>query len=133
MGIGLRYFAVSSDDTVKRWTQARFKRVWDGSEPLPEFAGRRLRYALVIVETYEREVVALRGVEWNVMALDPAGKHDRMAAMNDAVAVMSAVNTPYPSPIADARRRFYHRRVHWEPTRALRAAVIGAALCGRAK
>jgi hypothetical protein len=133
MAIGFRYFVVGSDDTVERWAQTRFNRVWDGSEPLPEFAARRLRYALVVVETHEREVIAIRGVEWNVMEIGPGGKHDRMAAMRDAVAVTSAVNTPYPSPIADARRRFYNRRVHWEPTRALRAAVLGAVLSGRTR
>jgi hypothetical protein len=133
MGIGLRYFVIGSDDTVERWAQTRFKRVWDGSEPLPEFAGRRVRYALVIVETYEREVVAIRGVEWNVMAIDLAGKYDRTAAMTDAVAVMSAANTPYPSPIADARQRFYNRRVHWDPTHRLRAQILNAALSGRTK
>jgi hypothetical protein len=128
MRVGVRFFVVKSDDTFERWSQARFNRVWEGDEPVLEFAGRRLRCAVVFVETKGRKAVNVRGVEWNVLAMDITGRHDRMSALRDAVDVVSAATSPYPSPIADARRKFYDRKAHWEPTPALRAAILDAAL-----
>lgn len=133
MGMGLRYFVVRSDDTFERWSEARLNRVWDGEEAVPEFAGRRLRYALVFVETKERKVVGVHAAEWNALAIDATGTHNPVARMRDAIEVVGAAQSSYPSPIVDARKTFYDRKAHWEPTPALRRAILDAALSGRAK
>jgi hypothetical protein len=75
--MSIRYFVVRPDDMFERWSQARLNRVWDGDEAIPEFAGGRLRYALVFVETKERKVVGVRGAEWNVLAMDATGRHNK--------------------------------------------------------
>src|SRR6266511_2878128 len=98
MGLGIRFFVVKPDDTLERWSEARFNRVWEGDESVPEFAGRRLRYALAFVDTKARKAVRVRKVEWSVLPIDASGRHDRASALRDAVGAMSAATSPYPSP-----------------------------------
>lgn len=128
MGTGLRFFIVKQDDTFERWSEARFNRVWQGNEPVSEFAGRRLRYALVVLDTKARKPVRVRHAEWSIMTLDAAGRHDLVGARRDVAAVVSATVAPYRRPIADARRTFYERKAHWEPKAPLQAAILEAAL-----
>jgi hypothetical protein len=128
MGVGVRFFVVRPDDTFERWSQARFNRVWDGDEPVSAFAGRRLRYALVFVDTQARRALGVQAVQWGVLRMDASGRHDPEAALSDAARVMGSASSPYPSPIVDARRKFYERRTRWKPTSRLRAAILDAAL-----
>jgi hypothetical protein len=128
MGVGVRFFVVRHDDTFERWSQARFNRVWDGDEPVAEFAARRLRYALVFVDTQARRAVGIQAVQWGVLTMDASGRHDPASALSDAARVMGATSSPYPSPIVDARRKFYERRTRWKPTAKVRAAILDAAL-----
>jgi hypothetical protein len=119
MGVGARFFVIGPDDTFERWSQARFNRVWDRHEAVPALAGRRLRYALVFVDTQARKAVGVQAVQWGVLT---------MSALSAASGVMGASSSSYPNPIVDARRKFYERRTRWKPTAKVRAAILGAAL-----
>lgn len=52
MGIGLRIFLVNDDDSLERLAVARYERLLrrDPEECLPQYAGKRVRYALVAYE-----------------------------------------------------------------------------------
>jgi hypothetical protein len=128
MAVGARFFVITSDDTFERWSQARFNRVWDRDEAVPAFAGRRLRYALVFVDTDAGRAVGVQAVQWGVLTMDASGKHELASALSAAAGVMGASSSSYPTPIVDARRKFYERRARWKPTAKVRAAILDAAL-----
>jgi len=56
MGLSIRIFTVEEDDTLKRLPMTRFDRLLkrDPDESLPKYAGKRVRYALIVVELINR-------------------------------------------------------------------------------
>jgi hypothetical protein len=126
MGTGVRIFVVSSDGTVHRWSYKRFERVFDGREPVGEFAGKRLQYAMVFVDLDQRRPVGVRYAEWRVLRLGESGRHNPRAALRAAVDAFSP--PPLPQSIVDARRRFNRRATSWTPNSKLKAAILDAAL-----
>ena len=64
MGLSIRIFIVEDDDTIKRLPLARYERLLKGDPDvrLSEYAGKRVRYALIVVDLVNRrpiEVVKL--------------------------------------------------------------------------
>jgi hypothetical protein len=57
MAVGVRFFVAGPDDMFERWSLEQFNSVWDVWEPVAEFAGRRLRHALVFDGTQTRIAV----------------------------------------------------------------------------
>jgi len=57
LGIGIRIFVVNEDDSIKRLALARYDRLLqrDPKEQLTEYTGKRVRYALVVVDLVDRE------------------------------------------------------------------------------
>ena len=50
MGLSIRVFIIEDDDTIKRLPLARYERLLksDPNEQLLEYAGKRVRYALIL-------------------------------------------------------------------------------------
>ena len=61
MGTGIRIFLINDDGSLKRFPLARFERLFQGhsEECLLEYAGKRVRYALVVVDFVNREPVEI--------------------------------------------------------------------------
>jgi hypothetical protein len=146
MGRVLRYFLVHDDDTIERIAAARFERLTrrDSDERWPEHAGKRLRYALYILDQGS-DGPRLTHAEFGFLVLDAEGRRDRAAfekSMHDAVDLMGSVLCPPASDSnvigsqAFARRR-YAVEHKWEPSetivRAIAEAIVDPPSSGRAK
>ncbi|MFV1992631.1 MAG: hypothetical protein ACC635_01910 [Acidiferrobacterales bacterium] len=62
-GIGVRIFFLHDDGTIKRVSQRRFEAFHDENEMFPEYAGKNLRCAYVIVELKNRKPVHIRAID----------------------------------------------------------------------
>ena len=59
MGLSIRVFIVEDDDTIKRLPLARYERLLrrDPDERLSKYAGKRVRYALIVVDLVNRKPI----------------------------------------------------------------------------
>ena len=126
MGIGVRFFVVRGDGTFHKWSYNRFERVFDGQEPVPEFAGQRLRYAMVFVDPNRRRPMGISHAEWRVLRIEDSGRHNPQAALRAAVDAFAP--PPLPQSIVDARNRFSRRASSWTPSPTLKGAILEAAM-----
>ena len=78
MGIGLRVFLVNDDDSLERLAVARYDRLLrrDPGECLRQYAGKRVRYALVAYEVENRKSLKILRMEYNYLFLDSEGRID---------------------------------------------------------
>ncbi len=65
MGLGSRIFIVNDDQSIEKLSLARFERLFrqDPDERLSKYAGKRVKYAHVILELKNRKPVE---VVWNI-------------------------------------------------------------------
>ena len=56
MGLSIRVFIVEDDDTIERLPLTRYERLLKRhpDERLPKYAGKRVRYALIVVDLVNR-------------------------------------------------------------------------------
>lgn len=103
MGTSLRIFLVHDDDSVERIAAARFQRLFgrrDLSARWPEHAGKRLRYAMLYLDTDDDEMTVLRA-DFSFIEIDAEGRHDEESfhkTMHDAVNLMSGSGGLYWQP-----------------------------------
>jgi len=59
MGLSIRIFIVEDDDTINRLPLARYERLLkrDPDERLLRYAGKRVRYALIVVDLVNRKPI----------------------------------------------------------------------------
>ena len=138
MGTSLRIFLVHDDDSVERIAAARFQRLFgrrDLNERWPEHAGKRLRYAMLYLDTDDDEMKVLRA-DFSFIELDADGRHDEESfhkTMHDAVNLMSGSGRLYwqsePSNVIGEqafRQRRFKLEHRWEPNAATMHALRDA-------
>ena len=78
MGTGFRIFIVNDDDSLRRLSLAKFERLRrrDPEERLPEYAGKRVRYALVVMEVENRKPVGINLIQYGYLPFDSEGRFD---------------------------------------------------------
>ena len=78
MGTSVRIFLVQDDGSLKRFPLARFERLFQHhpDESLPQYAGKKIRYALVIVDLVNREPVEILVIQYNFITFNSKGKID---------------------------------------------------------
>ena len=136
MGTGLRIFLPNDDDSLERLPLAKFERLrrGDPKESLPEYAGKRVRYALVVVEMENREPADIIMVQYSYLYFDSNGRIDPVEREKAATL---AVNMVPPSPkegqigeVIHAHHRFakkhYERRYTWTPTPEIVESIVTA-------
>ncbi|WP_299160318.1 hypothetical protein [Accumulibacter sp.] len=77
MSIGVRILFLDGDRII-RVSQRRFERLVDRdlNEAMPEYAGQRLRCAMVYVQLADRKPVEVVRIDYMVLPLDPEGRVD---------------------------------------------------------
>ena len=72
MGTSLRIFLVDKDDQLHPLPRTRYENLLrgDAQERLPEFAGKRVRCAVVVLETAERKPIAVNRIVYSFLSLD---------------------------------------------------------------
>lgn len=139
MGTGLRIFLLNDDDSLERLSVSKFGRLrrGDPKESLPQYAGKGVRYTLVVLEMENRRPVDIILVQHSYLYFDSEGRID--TAEREKAATL-AVNMVPSSPkerqiggVIHAHHRFakkhYEGRYTWAPTpeivESIAAAIFG--------
>ncbi|HUV59848.1 MAG TPA: hypothetical protein VMW09_07020 [Desulfatiglandales bacterium] len=136
MGTGLKIFLVNDDDSLQRFPLARFERLIDRDpkELLPQYAGKRVRYALVIADLVNRKPVEILRIQYSILTFDSEGKIDaaeREKEMRLGVDMVPIGKTALTSlKVVDAEHHFlqkrYENRYLWRPTPEIEEAIAKA-------
>ena len=136
MGTGLRIFLVNDDDSLKRFPLARLERLFQGhpEERLLQYAGKKVRYALGIVDCVNRKPVEILRIQYAILTFDPEGKIDtadlekEMRLGVDMVPIGTIA--PLSRKVVDAEHQFlqkrYKNRYLWKPTPEIEEAIVKA-------
>ena len=136
MGLGTRIFIVNHDDTLKRMSLKRYHRLFrrDPEERFLEYAGKRIRYVLVVLELENRKPVEILRIQYSYFAFDPEGRLQEDEREKKARLSMDMLK-PMQSEqelnhVIDARYKFakkrFNREYRWEPPPELEAAISKA-------
>jgi len=79
MGIGCRVFLVDDNDSLQRISTERLNRLlyFHRKESLPQYAGKRVRCAMVFVEVAGRQVLSIRNADYFLLTFDDKGRIDK--------------------------------------------------------
>jgi len=134
MGIGIRVLLVDDDDSIKRLPLTRYERLLrrNSKERLPQYAGKRVRFAEVAVELEERKPVQIVRVVYGILPFDSEGRIDTAEyekEMRFVAEMMPPILPDRQSPkIVDAKHKFAKKRFNdqfrWEPTYQIEKAIV---------
>jgi hypothetical protein len=138
MSEAFRVFIVGDDDSLRRLPLRRYEKMLkaDLKESLPEYAGKRLRYALVFLELFDRKPAEIIQIQYSYLTFNAEGRIDQSEFEKQARLAMEVIDSSdskqKPGRIIFARHRFAEKRIrdlyHWTPNPELEAAIVKAAL-----
>lgn len=127
--MGMRIFLVDDYDSVRKFPIRLFDRLnaGDPTAAVVELAGRRVRYVLAIVDTYQKRVTGVRALECGFLQFDTSGHLDEEAQQKEERLAMEMLSNPLPAKkqtsVRDAThffaRRTFKHRYKWEPSKAI--------------
>ena len=134
MGTGFRIFLVDDDDSLHRLSMARYQRLRrrEPGESLPQFAGKRVRCAMVVLEVAGRKPISMNRIDYYMLTFDDQGCLDT-AELEKEARLAVEVLPPYideeqPRRVIDARIHFakkrYEHKFKWTPTPEIQAAIV---------
>jgi transposase len=135
MGLTTRILLVDDDDSLHRLPLARFERLrrGDPEESIPKYAGKRVRYVLVVLDLIDRRPVEILHVEYSWLSFNSEGRLDQAERERKAKLAMDllpAMSTNGAEQTVDARHRFARKRYQseysWEPTPEVQATIMAA-------
>ena len=138
MGTSIRHILVDENDEVFHLRNNLFQRLWDQtpSVMLPQFVGRRVRWAEAAVQLQDRKPVRILRVVFCYLYFDRQGRLNQERVMKDSVLMMEAglgnIAAKRTGSVIDALSRFAARRrdheATWKPSPALARQIYDAAL-----
>jgi len=133
MGLGTRIFIVKEDDSFQRLSLKRYNRLIKGhpDEGLMQFAGKRIRYALIVLEMINRKPVEIIMTEYSFLAFDSKGRLDAGEREKAARLVMDTLEPiapeQKPGKIIDVKHSFAKKRFDdrylWKPAPEIETAI----------
>ena len=136
MGISIRVLLVDDEDSLKRLPLTRYERLIRGNpnERLPQYAGKRVRFAEVAIELEERKPVQIIRAVYGILPFDSEGRIDAAEyekEMRLSAEMMPPILADRPSPkIVDAKHKFAKKRFkdqfRWEPTSQIGKSIVEA-------
>jgi len=136
MGLGTRIFIVNDSDILKRMPFKRYHRLFrrDPEERFEEYAGKRIRYVLVVLELKSRKPVEILRIQYSYLSFDPEGRlreDEREKAARLSMDMIEPIQSEQePNHVIDARYKFAKKRFdskyRWEPSPELEAAIFSA-------
>ena len=136
MSIGVRIMFLDGDRII-RVSQRRFERLVDRdlNEAMPEYAGQRLRCAMVYVQLADRKPVEVVRIDYMVLPLDPEGRVDadlQSRKMMLAGEMFGFGMTGTAERVVDfgpyLAEKQYHAEYKWKPTENEKRALVDLAL-----
>ena len=134
MGIGVRTFLIDNDDSLQRFSMARLDKLLRSGfrETLPQYAGKRIRCAMVFLKIVDRRPVGVRNMDCFVIPFDARGriaKKEWTRRVRLALELLPSVpGGMYSKQVIDARHRFMKRRYDhefkWKPSREVKEAIV---------
>ena len=134
MGISLRLFIVNDDNSLQRIALAKYERLLDRDPRgrLPQYAGKRMRYALVFVDLEERQPVEILRIQYSYLYFDSEGLIEADQIEKETKLAFETMSSllpkEYGEPVIDARQKFAKRRFdhlyQWAPTPEIEAVII---------
>ena len=136
MGLGLRVFLVEDDDSLKRITLARYKRLLlrEPEASMPQYAGKRVRCALVVVDFVSRRPAEIVHIQYSLISFDSEGRIDPIEKGKEARLAMEIrpplLDVNDSGKVVYARHRFAKKRYDsdykWNPSPDIEAAIVAA-------
>jgi hypothetical protein len=133
MGLGTRIFIVKENDSLQRLSLKRYNRLIKGhpDEGLMQFAGKRICYALIVLEMINRKPVEIIMTEYSFLAFDSKGRLDAGEREKTARLVMDTLEPiapeQKPGKIIDVKHRFAKKRFDdkylWKPAPEIKTAI----------
>jgi hypothetical protein len=133
MGLGTRIFIVNEDDSLQRLSLKRYNRLIKGhpDEGLMQFAGKRIRYALIVLEMINRKPIEVLMAEYSFLAFDSKGRLDASEREKAARLAMDTLEPILPGKkperLIDAKHKFAKKRFAdrylWKPTSEIESAI----------
>ena len=133
MGLGTRIFIVKEDDSIERLSMKRYNRLIKGhpDEQLSQFAGKRIRYALIVLEMMKRKPVEIVMTEYSFLPFDSKGRLDASEREKAARLAMDTLEPIAPEQksgkVIDVKHRFAKKRFDdrylWKPTPEIETAI----------
>jgi hypothetical protein len=110
----------------------------DPEESLPEYAGKRVRHALLVVDLVNRRPVEIVHTEFAWLSFDSEGRLDRSEKEKEIRLSMQAIppllDEKDSEQLVDARHRFakkrYDSEYRWKPSPEIEAAIFPAIFGG---
>jgi hypothetical protein len=146
MGLALRLFLLSSNDTLHALAGAVFMRMLrqEANSRIPDFAGQRLRQASVTVELVDRKAARVVHRTFCILDIDADGvlnverlNRQQFARIEDYLAPGSHIPTPASPAVVEASNRFIAQGGSWKPDhrllRRIDAAALGQLTCPRVR
>ena len=136
MGLSVRIFIVEDDDSISRLPLAQYERLLKGDpdEWLPKYAGKRVRYALMIIDLVNRRPIEVVRDQFGFLEFDDSGRlktseHGEMESMAfDMLAPVLSEQTN--TRVIDARHKFakksYLDKFSWKPSDEIIVAISEA-------
>jgi len=136
MGLGSRIFIVNDDQSIKKLSMARFERLFrrDLDERLSKYAGKRVKYAHVVVELENRKPVSVVMIQYSYLSFDADGRIDQSSMeeeMQLGMQMMAPITLDLKSTnVVDAEHRFARKRFGdlylWQPSPDVKDAILKA-------
>ena len=133
MELGTRIFIVKEDDSLQRLSLKRYNRLIKGhpDEGLMQFAGKRIRYALIVLEMINRKPIEVLMAEYSFLAFDSKGRLDASEREKAARLAMDTLEPILPGKkperLIDAKHKFAKKRFAdrylWKPTSEIESAI----------
>ena len=140
MGLSIRIFIVEEDDTIKRFPLARYERLHkrDPDERFLKYAGKRVRYALIVVDLVNRRPIEIVKDEFGFLFFDDEGRLKVSEHGKEESLALDMLDPLFSdqtnSRVIDARHKFakkrYFDKFSWTPTDEI-VAGIAAAVFGK--
>jgi len=125
MRTSLRIFIVNDDDRVEALPVARYEKLLrrDLDFTVPQYAGRRIRYASVVVELENQKPLRIIYAQYSYLAFDTEGRLDIYEREKKAASALEMLPPLYQgidSKMIDARHQFARKRYEdtyrWRPS-----------------
>jgi hypothetical protein len=131
MGLGMRIFIVKNDGSLERMPAGRYNRLLQRhpSERLFQYAGKRLRCAVIVVESINRKPVEILKCQYSYLSFDSDGmmKKGGEAEVKLVMDMLEPVIIERAKQVVDARHKFarkrFAREYRWEPSPEIEAAI----------
>ena len=136
MGLSIRIFIVEDDDTITRLPLACYERLHkrDPDERFLKYAGKRIRYALIVVDLVNRRPIEIVKDEFGFLFFNDEGRL-KVSAHGKEESLAFDMIPPLLSDqtngrVIDARHKFakksYFDKFSWTPTDEILAAIAEA-------